>query len=71
MHTVYENAKPQVTVWAFDGTSGISIGINGTGELFIGNSKSGYNLADTPGNRRRLKQDYKRYTGKTAIVPKI
>lgn len=70
MYTVNEKAKPRITVWAFDEVTGTSIGINGTGELFMGNNESGFNLADTPRNRRRLEQDYKRYTGKTATVPK-
>ena len=69
MYTV--NQESQVTVWAFDKATGISIGVNGMGELFMGNSDSGFNLVDTPRNRHRLAQDYKRYTGKTATVPKL
>ena len=34
-----------------DSRTGVSCGLNDFGELFIGNSRSGYNLPDTPENR--------------------
>lgn len=35
-----------------DSRTGVSCGLNDFGELFIGNSRSGYNLPDTPGEPR-------------------
>lgn len=55
-----------IKVWASDDRTGISIGINNHGELFIGGNGSGANLTDTPDNREYLAQDFKRYTGKEA-----
>lgn len=37
-----------------DSRTGVSCGLNDFGELFIGNSRSGYNLPDTPENRERF-----------------
>jgi hypothetical protein len=56
-------------VWAHDERTGISIGKNRFGELFIGGNGSGANMPDTDENRERLGQDYKRYTGIDAEVP--
>ena len=38
--------------------------INADGELYFGGEGSGYNLPDTPENRRYIEADIKRYTGK-------
>lgn len=42
----------------------IEAGINADGELYFGGEGSGYNLPDTPENRRYIEADIKRYTGK-------
>ena len=51
-------------VWLKDEKTGIECGINGDGELFLGDDKSGYNLHDTPDNRERIINDFCRYTGR-------
>lgn len=38
--------------------TGVSCGLNDFGELFFGNSRSGYNLPDTPDNRARVLTDF-------------
>ena len=38
-----------------DSRTGVSCGLNDFGELFIGNSRSGYNLPDTPENREKIR----------------
>ena len=48
-----------------DEETGYEAGINDDGELFFGNSTSGYNLRDNPNNRRKIERDFERYTGKT------
>lgn len=47
-----------------DVATGIEAGINNDGELFFGDNKSGYNMCDTPDNRRYVERDFERYTGK-------
>ena len=37
-----------------DSRTGVSCGLNDFGELFIGNSRSGYNLPDTSENREKI-----------------
>ena len=39
-----------------DSRTGVSCGLNDFGELFIGNSRSGYNLPDTPENRENKRK---------------
>ena len=41
-----------------DSRTGVSCGLNDFGELFIGNSRSGYNLPDTPENREKILKDF-------------
>lgn len=45
-----------------DERTGIEYGINIDGDLYLGNDSSGYNLRDTPENRKRVLADFKRYT---------
>lgn len=58
-----------MVVWASDENTGISIGVNDCGELFLGSDTSGYNLIDTPENREYIECDYRYYTGKNVKVP--
>ena len=51
-----------IKTWFEDEKKGISCGINSEGELFIGNSTSGYNLPDTEDNREIIKADFRRLT---------
>lgn len=55
-------------IWLEDSKTGIQIGINMNGELFLGNSTSGYNLPDTPKNREKIINDFCRYTGREKPV---
>lgn len=41
-----------------DSRTGVSCGLNDFGELFIGNSRSCYNLPDTPENREKILKDF-------------
>lgn len=52
-----------IEVWLEDKETGIQIGTNAGGELFLGNNNSGYNLHDTPENREYIINDFCRYTG--------
>ena len=45
-------------VWKRDERTGIEIGINDDGELFLGNSQSGFNLPDTEENREAILRDF-------------
>ena len=51
-------------IWLSDEKTGIECGINSDGDLFIGNSTSGYNLRDTPENRQRIINDFCNYTNR-------
>lgn len=53
-----------MTIWDFDKVTEISCGVNNDSDLFLGDNRSGYNLRDTEENRKYIKNDYKRYTGK-------
>ena len=44
--------------------TGLSCGVNDYGELFLGDSKSGYNLPDTPENRDLIRADFDYYNGR-------
>lgn len=48
-----------------DKETGLSCGINDSGELFMGDNASGYNLKDTEENRNYIIADY-RYNLKMA-----
>jgi len=48
-------------VWKRDERTGIEIGINDDGELFLGNSQSGFNLPDTEENREAILRDFDFY----------
>lgn len=54
-----------MTILYKDEITGIEAGINDDGDLFLGDNISGYNLQDTPDNRRYIECDFVRYTGKT------
>lgn len=41
--------------------TGLSCGVNDFGELFLGDNRSGYNLPDTPENRRAIIRDFNYY----------
>lgn len=41
--------------------TGLQCGVNDDGDLFLGDSKSGYNLPDTPNNREYVLTDFGRY----------
>ena len=49
-------------VWKRCEITEIECGINSEGNLFLGNSVTGYNLPDTPENRQRVLADFERYT---------
>lgn len=51
-----------MTIFKKDEKTGIRIGVNDRGELFLGNDKSGYNLPDTPDNRDYIYRDFDYYT---------
>lgn len=69
MESIAQKAARGITVWAQDEKTGIEIGVNRSGELFLGNASSGYNLPDTDENRDYIVADFKRYTGKDAQRP--
>lgn len=48
-------------VWRRDDATGIEIGVNTDGELFLGNDQSGFNLPDTEENRSILLRDFDFY----------
>ena len=70
MESIEAKAARGITVWAQDEKTGIEIGINRAGELFLGNDRSGYNLSDTDENRQRIEADYHYYTGQSFNVPR-
>ena len=41
-------------IWRRDERTGIEVGINDDGELFLGDNRSGFNLPDTEENRSIL-----------------
>lgn len=45
-----------------DKETGISCGVNDLGDLFLGDSRSGYNMKDTPENRYRIIADFEYWT---------
>ena len=45
-------------IWKSDEKTGLKCGVNDFGDLFLGDSKSGYNLPDTPENRGYILTDY-------------
>ena len=45
-----------------DKETGISCGVNDLGDLFLGDSRSGYNLKDTPENRYWIIADFEYWT---------
>ena len=45
-------------IFRMDKETGISCGVNDLGDLFLGNSRSGYNLNDTPENRAYILSDF-------------
>ena len=48
-------------IWRRDNATGIEIGVNSEGELFLGNDRSGFNLPDTEENRSILLRDFDFY----------
>jgi hypothetical protein len=49
--------------WATDAKTGLQCGINDDGDLFLGDSRSGYNLKDTPDNRMKILKDFYKTSG--------
>ena len=45
----------------FEKCGDLEWGINNDGDLFLGDSQSGYNLPDIPENREYSKADFDRY----------
>ena len=45
-------------IFILDKETGLSCGVNDLGDLFLGDSRSGYNLKDTPENRERIIADF-------------
>ena len=41
--------------------TGLQCGINDWGELFLGDNRSGYNMPDTPDNRKYILNDFEYY----------
>ena len=60
----------KLITWSKDKKTGISIGLNSDGNLFLGDDKSGFNLKDTNNNRVRLENEYHYYTSVSVNVPK-
>lgn len=60
-----EEREITMTILYRDEDTGTEAGINDDGDLFLGDNKSGYNLHDTPENRRYIERDFVRYTGKS------
>lgn len=54
-----------IEIWLEDKRTGLQCGINGDGELFIGDEFSGGNAPDTPENREMIVRDFYRTTGQT------
>jgi hypothetical protein len=54
-------------IWKRDEKTGIEIGVNDSGELFLGNDSSGYNLSDTEENRDYVLRDFDYYTKSRVI----
>ena len=50
-----------MVIWRRDERTGIEIGVNTDGELFLGNDQSGFNLPDTEENRSILRRDFDFY----------
>jgi len=48
-------------IWRRDERTGIEVGINDDGELFLGDNRSGFNLPDTEENRSILLRDFDFY----------
>ena len=48
-------------IWKRDERTGIEVGINDDGELFLGNDRSGFNLPDTEENREAILRDFDFY----------
>lgn len=69
MESIDQRAERGIKVWAQDEKTELEIGINRSGELFLGNDKSGYNLTDTPENRDYIVRDFKWHTGIEASIP--
>lgn len=45
-------------IFRMDKETGLSCGVNDLGDLFLGDSRSGYNLKDTPYNRDYILSDF-------------
>jgi hypothetical protein len=50
-----------MVIWRRDERTGIEVGINDDGELFLGNDRSGFNLPDTEENREVILRDFEYY----------
>ena len=54
-----------MTIFKENKKTGLQCGINDYGELFLGDDRSGYNLTDTPENRKNILVDFDYYNGDT------
>lgn len=54
-----------MTIFKENKKTGLQCGINDYGELFLGDDGSGYNLTDTPENRKNILVDFDYYNGDT------
>lgn len=54
-----------MTIFKENKKTGLQCGINDYGELFLGDDRSGYNLTDTPENRKYILVDFDYYNGDT------
>lgn len=54
-----------MTIFKENKKTGLQCGINDYGELFLGDDRSGYNLTDTPENRKNILVDFDYYNGET------
>lgn len=60
-------ADNYIEVWMRDEKTGLECGVNGDGDLFLGDDNGGYNLRDTAENRERIINDFCRHTGRQKL----
>ena len=55
---LFESVEDDITYFKKNDETGLSCGINANGELFCGDENSGYNLPNTPANKRKVLKDF-------------
>lgn len=60
-----------LNLWDYDVATGMECGINQRGVLYLGNKYTGFNLPDTPENRKIIIRDYERYTGRKILKGEV